>query len=114
MEQVCTREALESGYQKVKQNSNKTSKRRRAIETFGKQLKERLSDLSTSLEQGSYRPRPHKRQMIPKSGGGERALSIPEIDDQIVQTALNEALQPIFEPTFSECSYGYRKGRGAA
>jgi RNA-directed DNA polymerase len=51
--------------------------------------------------------------MIPKSGGRERALSIPEIEDQIVQAALQKVLQPIFEPTFSNCSYGYRKRRGA-
>jgi hypothetical protein len=52
MEQVCTREALETGYRKVKQNSKKGSKRRRAIETFGKQLEKRLSKLSKSLKMG--------------------------------------------------------------
>jgi RNA-directed DNA polymerase len=113
MEQVCTLEALESGYRKVKRNSKKGTKRRRDIENFGKHLEKRLTRLIKSLENGSYRPRPNRRQMIPKADGGARALGISEVQDQVVQTALNEALQPIFEPTFSECSYGFRKGRGA-
>ena len=67
--------------------------------------------LTRSLRDGSYRPGPARRKMIPKPGGGERALSIPNVVDRVVQQALRAALQPLFEPDFSDHSHGFRPNR---
>ncbi len=63
------------------------------------------------LRDGTYSPGPARRKTIPKPGGGERALSIPNVVDRVVQQAMRAALQPLFEPDFSEHSHGFRPKR---
>ena len=74
-------------------------------------LKEHGKELTESIRQGKYKPDPVRRKEIPKPDGGVRKLGIPSVKDRVVQQAVAQKLMPIYEPLFSEGSYGYRPGR---
>jgi RNA-directed DNA polymerase len=76
-------------------------------------LKTAWPELRASLDAGTYRPRPARRVTIPKPGGGERELGVPTVTDRFLQQALSQALAPVFEPHFSDASFGFRPGRSA-
>jgi group II intron reverse transcriptase/maturase len=76
-------------------------------------LKEHGQELLDSLRGGWYKPKPVRRVEIPKPEGGVRNLGVPTVVDRMVQQALLQVLQPIFEETFSDLSYGFRPGRNA-
>jgi RNA-directed DNA polymerase len=83
------------------------------VEQFEDRQLEELQQLEEELRTGKYQPRAVKRVWIPKPGSMEkRPLGIPSVRDRVVQTALLHVLEPIFDVTFAEHSYGFRRGRG--
>lgn len=76
-------------------------------------LREHWSGVREQLLAGTYEPKPVRRVMIPKRGGGERMLGIPTVVDRLIQQAILQVLQPLIDPTFSDHSHGFRPGRSA-
>ena len=76
-------------------------------------LKARWPEIEDQLLQGRYQPQPVRRVKIPKPAGGTRNLGIPTAIDRVIQQAVLQRLQPLWDPTFSEHSYGFRPGRSA-
>ena len=70
-----------------------------------------LSRLQADLLAGVYRPGEIRRVFIPKAGGGQRGLGIPDVVDRVVCEAVRQALEPLSEPTFHPSSHGFRPGR---
>ena len=108
---LLTKEALYEGYKQVKRAKGAAGIDRQSLSEFGEHLNEELTRLLLELKEKRYMPQPVKRVTIPKEGGGERKLGIPTVRDRIVQQALRNLLEPLFEVDFHPSSYGYRKGR---
>ena len=110
IDKVYSRKNLELAWEKVKKNGGGAGVDRVTIAKFEERKMEYLSVLHRKLREGSYCPHPVKRVNIPKSDGGQRKLGIPAIIDRVCQQALLQRMEPIFEPTFLNCNYGYRPG----
>lgn len=82
-------------------------------ESYAANLQQNLSSLIERLKSGRYRAPPVRRHYIPKAGGGERGLGIPSFEDKVAQRAIAMLLEPIYEQTFLDCSFGYRPARNA-
>jgi group II intron reverse transcriptase/maturase len=78
---------------------------------YGAALETNLQDLSERLQRGAYRAKPVRRAYIPKADGRQRPLGVPALEDKVVQRAVVEVLNAIYEPDFLGCSYGFRPGR---
>lgn len=104
---------LRAAFAKVKANQGAAGVDHQTIEMFEADLDANLSKVSQQLGDGSYRPQAVRRKWIAKPGSKEkRPLGIPTVRDRVVQTALRQVLEPIFERDFAEHSYGFRPGRG--
>lgn len=83
------------------------------VEKYAENLGANLSDLHRRLKAKRYRHQPIRRVHIPKAPGKTRPIGVSTVEDKIVQGALRELLEAVYEPTFLECSYGFRPGRSA-
>jgi RNA-directed DNA polymerase len=110
---IVSSERLRKGFLKVKSANGAAGVDGQSIEDFAKDLEYNLAVLVRELKEKSYKPMPVKRVEIPKPGGGIRKLGIPSVRDRVVQQALLNIMQPIFEPEFHPSSYGYRPGRSS-
>jgi len=98
-------------FAKVRSNNGAAGIDGQSVADFAEQLPAEIASLVRELKEKSYRPQPVRRVEIPKSDGTPRKLGIPTVRDRVVQQALLDILQPIFDPEFHPSSYGYRPGR---
>jgi RNA-directed DNA polymerase len=113
MEVVVERGNLMLAYQRVVENKGAAGVDQLAVSELKDHLKRHWPTMRARLLAGAYQPQPVRGVNIPKPQGGVRTLGIPTVVDRLIQQALHQVLQPLFEPTFSDASYGFRPGRNA-
>jgi RNA-directed DNA polymerase len=113
MEQVVERSNMQRAYQRVMQNKGAAGVDDVTVTEFKDWLKVCWPSVKEALLAGRYLPRAVRGVDIPKPMGGVRTLGVPTLTDRLIQQAVHQVLQPLFEPTFSEGSFGFRPGRGA-
>jgi RNA-directed DNA polymerase len=111
IDKVFSRKNLELAWEKVRKNRGSAGIDEVTITQFEARQEYYLDLLHRKLRDGTYQPQPVKRVEIPKPDGGVRKLGIPAVLDRVCQQALVQRMEPIFEPTFLDSSFGYRKGR---
>lgn len=113
MEQVVERENLIRAWKRVRANKGSPGIDGMTVDELTGYLKENWPRIREGLLRGEYQPQPVKEVMIPKPDGGTRRLGIPTVVDRLIQQAIQQVLSPIYDPTFSEHSYGFRPRRRA-
>lgn len=111
-DKVYREESLRAGWAEVEARKGTGGIDRMSITMFQARCDKRLVRLGEQLREGTYEPRAVKRVWIPKAAGKLRPLGIPTIIDRVVQASLRNAIEPIFERKFADCSWGFRPGRG--
>lgn len=112
MERVIERSNMTQALKRVERNQGAAGVDDMPVEDLRSHLKDQWPQVKEQLLNGSYRPKPVRRVEIPKPGGsGVRKLGIPTVVDRLIQQALGQVLNPIFDPCFSDSSYGFRPGR---
>jgi RNA-directed DNA polymerase len=113
MERIVDPENLNAAWQRVRRNQGAPGVDGVTIEAFPAILGQQTERLRKELLAGSYRPMPVRRVFIPKPDGTERPLGVPTVLDRLIQQAVAQILNPLFDPGFSENSHGFRPGRNA-
>lgn len=114
MEEVLRRENVMAAYKRVVANGGAPGVDGMTVEELMGYCREHWPRIREEIRSGAYCPQPVKKVEIPKPGGrGTRMLGIPTVVDRMIQQALLQVLSPIFEPTFSKWSFGFRPGRSA-
>ena len=113
LERIVSRDNLNLAYQKVKANKGSHGVDGMTVDELLSHLKQHGDELRQSILKGEYEPQPVRRVEIPKPDGGVRLLGIPTVVDRVIQQAIAQELTQIFDPGFSENSYGFRPGKSA-
>ncbi|MGR6116071.1 group II intron reverse transcriptase/maturase [Aeribacillus composti] len=111
MEMILSRENLLAALKRVEQNKGSHGVDGMSVKDLRRHLYENWDSIRQSLREGTYKPLPVRRVEIPKPNGGVRLLGIPTVTDRFIQQAIAQVLTKIFDPTFSNHSYGFRPGR---
>lgn len=113
LEKVLHRDNLNQAYKRVKSNRGSHGVDQMGVGELLPYLKQHGETIRQTILEGSYRPQPVRRVEIPKPDGGVRQLGIPTVLDRLIQQAIAQVLNEIFDGDFSENSYGFRPGRSA-
>lgn len=113
MEAICHSENMSRAYGQVMANKGSAGMDGMTVHQLRDHLKAHWPEIREQLLNGTYRPMPVRRVEIPKPDGGMRKLGIPTVLDRLIQQAILQVLTPVWEPTFSTRSYGFRPGRSA-
>ncbi len=113
MERVVERGNVKAALKRVKQNKGSPGVDGMTVDELHPWLVENWEAVRANLLDGNFQPTPIREQEIPKSDGGVRKLGIPTVLDRLIQQAVLQVLQPMFDPTFSQHSHGFRPGRSA-
>src|SRR5690348_15273531 len=113
MEQAVARDNMLAALRRVESNKGAPGNDGMTVKELRGYLKTDWVRIRAELLADAYKPQAVRRVEIPKPDGGVRLLGIPSVVDRLIQQALLQVLTPIFEPTFSEHSYGFRPGRSA-
>jgi RNA-directed DNA polymerase len=114
MDKVWKMANLQRAVEKVARGKSKKKADGRKCRRYAEQSAQRLPPLQAQLQSGQYQPKPVQRIWIPKLGSKElRPLGVPEVENRVVEMAVRNVIEPIFEHSFAEHSYGFRPGRGA-
>lgn len=113
MEKIVSDENAQEALRAVEQNRGAAGIDGMEVEQLRPHLEKHWPTIRGKLLDGTYVPSPVKRVWLPKANGGKRPLGIPTVLDRFIQQLLLGELQPLFEPNFSESSWGFRPERGA-
>lgn len=111
---ILERDNVKRAWERVKSNQGAPGSDGMSLDDFPAYAREHWSEIRQALMDGSYQPGPVRRVVIPKpKGKGERKLGVPCVVDRVIQQAILQVLTPIFDPAFSESSFGSRPKRSA-
>jgi group II intron reverse transcriptase/maturase len=113
LEYILSPSNLNQAYKQVKRNKGSGGIDKMEVEELLPYLRQHKDELIQSIYAGKYHPNPVRRVEIPKSKGKTRGLGIPTVVERVIQQAISQILQPLYEPQFSRSSYGFRPHRSA-
>jgi RNA-directed DNA polymerase len=113
IEKILERDNLNQAFERVRRNKGAAGVDAKDIGATHLYLKENGEEIIQLIKEGKYKPKPVRRVQIPKPNGGFRNLGIPTVTDRVLQQAVVQVLTPIFEPQFSQYSYGFRPNKSA-
>ena len=113
MEKIVDPDNLDRAWKKVRSNRGAPGPDGITIDEFPDHCREHWPTIKQQLLDGTYQPSPARRKSIPKPDGSQRHLGIPNVMDRLIQQAVLQILTPIFDPDFSESSFGFRPKRSA-
>ena len=113
MEKIVAEANFEAAWKNVRRNAGAPGPDGITVEEFPEWFRPRWPQIRQQLLEGTYRPAAARRKAIPKPDGSQRLLDIPNVLDRLIQQAILNVLTPIFDPDFSESSFGFRPKRSA-
>lgn len=113
LEQMVERDNMLMALRRVQQNKGAAGVDGMSVTQLSEYLRNSWKHIKEQLLRGKYKPKPVLRVEIPKADGGTRSLGVPTVLDRLIQQAMYQVLVPLFDPEFSESSYGFRPGRSA-
>lgn len=113
LDQILSRENLIIALKRVERNKGSHGVDMMPVQALRTHVLENWHAIKTQIIEGTYKPQPVRRVEIPKSDGNVRLLGIPSVVDRLIQQAISQILSKIYDPTFSESSFGFRPNRSA-